>query len=318
MTTQRRKLRQYAVARLRGAAAPIVGRAETTRVVEVSVVSGLQAGASIKFDHSDFSIGPDLDDDVMLLDDSAASTRASVSVEPTIFGTLASIAVSEGRLQVDGEAATADRAHPPVRLPCSLTIGVVSLKLDVRRRNPARRRSPAWIKGAAAASCAGFVLASALYLWPPKINPTLSFEAAGVRLSTTRETPAPLLHSIAANQIAETRLADYLTVAATDGGWIDISGTIPAKLMPQWRRTRQLIDKESGGAPIVSSVKAAPMLDRLPPIAAVQLGAHPRIYFTTGRQAQIGEIIVDGWKIRSIEADALGLSRGKEALVIEF
>lgn len=318
MTASDGKLREYAVARLRGAAAPVIGRSGKTCLVEVAVLSGLQAGASVEFEKSEFSIGADLDDDVVLLDDGAADATATVSVETTIFGALVSVGAVRGTLRINDVLVSADHPHPPVRLPCSLTIGGVALRLGLGRSGAVPRRGASWAAGAATASCIGFLLAAGLYLWPPKTISTLAFERPGSKLSSTRETPAALLHDIAAEQIASTRLADYLTVSASEGGWVAISGTIPAKLMPQWRRTRQLIDRESGGAPIVSAVKAAPMLDRLPPIAAVQLGEHPRIYFTTGRQAQVGEVIIDGWKISSIEPDALGLTRGKEALVIEF
>jgi hypothetical protein len=307
----------FARSQLRRMADRIMARGRKPVALRIDVLTGLHAGTSTTLPATAFAIGPDPTHDVMLIDDALMGAAASFTCQMSLFGPLVSVITDRSDVVLNGTAAHASTLSAPERLPCDITMNGIHLRLhDATARHHALRQRAAKLGPALLVSLGGAAFAAQLALNMPSHAPVSLATAPPV--ANQANAPMTPIKDVVTAMIAKAGLADHLQVTSTATDAVNITGNLPAALMPDWHRVRQDIDQITSGHVVVARVTQAPQLAELPPIAAVRLGSVPSIVFANGDTATMGDTVAVNWMIDAITADQITLQRNGETVVVSF
>ena len=288
-----------AVNRLSPQAGPI-------KTVRVHLRSGMMAGLTSDLDGQGFSIGGDMQHDIILLDPELEQSDLRVTSRRSAIGPLVHLNSDQPGITVNGTPI--DGPGVWERLPCSVDMNGIVIDLD--RPDPGNNVATTgmiYFGMLAIAACA-------LALFPEQI-PTHDVTAA-TEISVPSE---PRINDRDLNQMIETAgLAKYLTVQSAPGSTLRVSGRVPKAQMQAWRDLRMAWDTYADAPPLVSRVTQMKGLNALPPIAAVRLGDEPYILLASGQNVVPGDTLTDGWTVTEIRPSSFLLTRNGENIDIAF
>ncbi|WP_299507339.1 hypothetical protein [uncultured Roseobacter sp.] len=290
----------------------------TTPALAVGVLSGSQAGTSTEIDVSNFTVGPDPTNDIMILDDEALGGEARFSIETSFFGPLLTIETARRDLRIDGAAIEPDLPSAPERLPCKVDFNGVLLRFQsTDYLVPVRphRRYQAIVRLSFLVAFSAF--AAHLYIAnspePPFVlHSEPSFNALEPRTAVVAS------EHVVNELIVEAGLSPQLQVEQAGAGTLSISGLLPSDKMKDWYRIRGEIDGAASGTVIISDVSEMPTLSQLPAIAVIRLSPTPTIILANGTKLGLGDPIDGDWIIRSIGVETLEVERGDETVTVSF
>lgn len=281
--------------------------------VRVTILSGMHAGISIDLNASEFTIGPETDHDVMLLDRVLRDGPVKVEVAGTLMGPIVTV-VSDRTDVFVGNEALADYMDSE-KLPCVINIDGVALRLDPI---PSEGISTLRRFGIAVATCSLI----ALVLMGLQVE---SRAATPNRLALP-STKAPFVEGSDVSQqrerieaaIQSAGISDYLTVVERGGRTVFVSGSLPSNKMDQWNRIRQNADANLDDVVLLSDIKSMAKLSNLPAVSAVKLGEVLKLVLFDGRELGVGDMLSAQWIIEGITAEGFTISRQGEIARLTF
>lgn len=103
-----------------------------------------------------------------------------------------------------------------------------------------------------------------------------------------------------------------------DAGVLRVVGMISPRQNSAWRKIRRAYDgKFAHIAPLLLDIEEQ---NETPPlaVASVWLGKDPEVITRDGLSLALGETTENGWRVETIEANAVRLVRGRQTIVIDF
>lgn len=285
--------------------------------IRVHVLSGLHCDSFVDFKTSEFTIGPEPKHDVMLLDDSFATSVIQIKLETSVLGPVAVVKAASGQMTLSGTVIDTADWSPPERLPCDILCGDIALRLE-QGGSPFPPLIDHLEKVAVPLLLSVAFIAFAFQFW------LLLQPQAKLKLYTTEMQTLQSPEQVAAisadmrDTLLDAGMNDQLAIDEDSTGAFIISGSLPPTMMDNWDMVRTEIDKVSPNATVIAKVEQTVQLTDMPAIAAVQSGAEPSIVFVDGKTAVPGDFVKDDWIIEAINANEIILVRGNETTIITF
>ncbi len=286
--------------------------------LDVEVLSGLHLGSTGSIDEAQFTIGSETSNDVMLLDDEVLGPNIRFTSQRSVFGPLLTIVTDRSDVSANNQVLSPGVETAPLRLPCEIAVGGVRIRFsNADKRAPLNlyHFEAIAVPLLFAVGLGAFGLQAVLDFTP---DPPLALTAPQAEEPGAAAAPRQSAAEISIAQIDQAGLSQFLTVTSSDQGIVNITGSLPAALIPDWRETRRAIDQLTTGDVVVSNVTEAPQLRDFPPVAAIELGDNPMILFANGKRARIGDPVRDEWIIDAIERQSVTLKRNTETVVVRF
>ena len=319
--------------------------ADSDKAFTLIVESGLHAGTVQRLSPGLYTIGSELDADVVLSDPAVASIhlileldRNGLRLEPV-----------QGSASIDGESVALEPGgERNLVLPASFTIGDTRIKLTAPQdavRNRRRVRMAAIAAGALLLAVLGFQLVGAFSGAGPN-SPSAAFEQpepasglnnqqlalandAGSRTDQPRSERDDLVeaslpsvtHDQAAAELRARLAAAELSDidVASNADRILVRGAAEPDKMADWQDVRMWFDGAFGQQFImVADVKEAK--EEVPPrlaIEAIWLGEKPYV-MAGGRRFHVGAAIGDGWMVEHIGSDEITFKRGDKSFSLSL
>ncbi|WP_299554585.1 hypothetical protein [uncultured Tateyamaria sp.] len=283
----------------------------------VEVLSGSQAGTSTEINTSDFTVGPDPTNDVMLLDDEALGKEAHLACEPSMFGPLLTVKTLRDDLQIDGAVIQSGIKSAPERLPCAIDFNGILLRFQstgsLERSHP-QRKGQTIMRLLLLVAFSAF--AAHLYITNLPGSSFILHSEPSIGASEPHGTVAS--ERVVNALILKAGLSSQLQVDQLAAGTLSISGSLPPDKMEDWYEIRREIDEAASDAVIISDISEMQSLPQLPLIAAIELGPTPMLVLADGNKIGLGDPIDDNWIIRKIGSETLEIERDDETIVVSF
>jgi hypothetical protein len=319
--------------------------ADSDKAFTLIIESGLHAGTVQRLSQGLYTIGSELDADVVLSDPAVASIhlileldRHGLRLEPV-----------QGSASIDGESVALEPGgERNLVLPASFTIGDTRIKLTAPQdavRNRRRVRMAAIAAGTILLAVLGFQLVGAFSGADPN-GPSAAFEqpqpasqleneqatleasiadGSDQALATgddlEERAPPSITHDQAAEELrsrlAAAELSDIDVTSNADR--ILVRGGAEPDKMADWQDVRMWFDGAFGQQFImVADVKEAK--EERPPrlaIEAIWLGDKPYV-MAGGQRFHVGAAIGDGWMVEHIGSDEITFKRGDKSFSLSL
>ena len=292
----------------------LAGYGQPCAEVEITVSNGMHSGCSTVIDDSAFSVGQAETADIMLLDPDIDGPLVELRIVQTLLGPAATLTTERDDVRLNGVGGAG--GAPYAKLPCTLSIGSVSL--DIRARPVSKPPKVAGndlltIAGLATVGC----MAMAISFWAParqgtivSMPPTQDVHAAPVGTTS--------LSDMVARQIMEAEMGQYMTTDIGLDDTVVVSGTVPKNKMPEWHDLRGAIDAHPEAGRIITRIREASVLKNVPAIKMVRLRPVPSVFLANGTMLAIDDELIDDWRIVAISANDMTVARAGEQIDIQY
>lgn len=293
------------------------------------VVSGPQAGASLVLSQSAHRVGSGLDCDIVVADPRLAASHFTLenasglddASTMALRALEAEVWVQNGPVLQPGEAC-------PIRRPLRFTAGGTQFLLDPQVDSPVTNTATAGHGWRSRMAATAILAIGAVTLLVVQATP------AGTATVASLSTVASALeHAVAATSpdrpvAAEitAALADRLAAAGLAGvhpnmsvdGMIEATGAMSPEQQVAWSDVKRWFDGAYGARTVLVdrvtlSTPAAPLS-----IAAVHPGASPFVIDRSGQKLFPGSKLPGGWVVDTIEATHVLVRRNGQALAVRF
>lgn len=310
METQIQTYLEFGKSKLRDFQETALPRLDGLPSVTYDVTSGMQAGCHATVEALELSIAEDPNADLFLLE---GKEPVSISCRLTVLGPM--ITVETLRSDVFVNRKTVVEKSPPIRLPCSITIGKTDIEATASHQlDVPNERSEGWMLGAAMALMVLLALMMAFYNSP---KPPILFEPRASERSTAIPSIASAVER--ANEAIENAgLSGVVKVEVSGAQEAYVSGNISEDRQLVWAGVQERIDTELSKFTIITDLRRTPSLMNAPAISMAVLGDEPYIVTSLGQALSEGDSFVDDWTITAIDSTSLSVTRDGETLVVDY
>jgi hypothetical protein len=285
----------------------------------VSVDAGLMKGVREDYTSDTLSIGSAIGCDIVLMDEGILPHHLTLHLRRSAFGVLVE-ASAEGPAIIGELTLDAGKSSGVQRLPQMISVGQARLMLSHAPETAPRHT---WLQGTAGlVGIVCFVLALALAA--PLVQMLTSSDPRPVILAEKAASPSVQLavnlafgRTVQA-ELARLELQDSVTLDASDGNALSISGRIPGSKWQAWRSFTTWYDQQNGAPVLRQDVARATETATLKPVAMIRLSEPAEILFVDGESRKVGETVDGNWVIKSITSTGLILTRGFDTTEITF
>ncbi len=291
----------------------------------VEVEGGILDGVRTNLDCRRCRVGTSMESNVILFDKGIEDEHAELHFKSSIFGPVVSVRALGPEVLVAGKILKSQEATDYLALPLKLSINGVTLNFSPRTESK-RTISPKLLKtwrylSKTAIVCLlllGLTLFSNYQKFDLRVAPKAapspykvvqSDDASSKRLADVAEAVQV--------KLTELRLTDYVTATVDNSGAVALAGSLTAEKQSSWHAFRQWYDL-SNNPVLLSKVSVAPNLNNFPRIASVKLSDPARIQLSNGGQLSVGDEVVDGHILKSIEPTHIIVTVRGEDLRISF
>lgn len=283
--------------------------------IALSVMSGRHAGCITQIEATQFSIGGDLEHDILLTDPDIAGPTVMITARQTLLGRVLTVTSERDDIRLNNIAL--DDGVGYEKLPCNLSIGSVRVAIEADQSVATAASLRHEVMLIAALVLMG-IFAATIPSWSPAARDTV-LQTANAQVASEPEMPADeSLFQMLAEKIAVADLADYVAAQPGPDNTVTLSGAVPEGLMTQWRGLLSELDGTSYASRLLVTVKQTAELGNLPAISIVQLSGDPMLVLSSGQSLRLGDEIVDEWTIDAITASGVTLSRAGEAVEVTY
>lgn len=298
--------------------------------VHVRIKSGLLGGTAHTLTSRTISIGSELCQDIVLIDDDIQPKHVELSFEPTLFGELVKVTAIGGDIMVGNTKVAEGSSSPLLRPPLNLEIGGVVIRLDDTKSNQTYQTGwvgrildklyyTSWVA----------LIAGAALLLPFFLNSFGGTEKLGVQIrpQATQQESVNTEQQKSAEQdnyllflakIEDAGLEQFLNVAALPNGSIQVKGALPDSKFQSWKQVHTWFDQQAFGTVLISNVRKSRSLSKLPSLSHVTLHEPRQVLFADGKRVLEGQIIQDGWVLEKIGPKQLEIRRGNERINLQY
>lgn len=283
--------------------------------VILRVSNGRHAGCVTQIEEPRFSIGDDLDHDIMLTDSDISGPPILIIARHTCLGRVLTVNSRRDDVRLNKSRLVDGLGYE--RLPCILSIGSVQIGIEADK-SVVKAAKPQHELMMILSLIAVGIFAWTVPSWLPVPHNTV-LQTAATNVASESEIPmdAPL-SQILEDRIASTNLSDYVSVQLGPDNTVTLSGSVPTGLMTPWRSLLSELDTTTYANRLLVKVKQASELGSLPAISIVQLSGDPMLVLSSGKLLGLGDEIVDEWTIDAITSSGLTLSRAGEAIEVTY
>ncbi|MEM9204878.1 MAG: EscD/YscD/HrpQ family type III secretion system periplasmic domain-containing protein [Pseudomonadota bacterium] len=286
--------------------------------VTLSVHSGAHRGTVTTLTTNKLTIGADPANDIVLFADDLAPRHFTVRVTDMFFGK-AEVRAIEGPVTLgDGEIVEPGCS---VKAQLPLLVRVAETEIEIA---PALDLDRFWTRTIGIAvlilglAIGGQVIASLTK------NVFASLSSEPIFTSSTSTDRAQLagqsgdhLASLR-ERLASSGLSETISLEQTTTGAIVATGNINDGEAPSWRSVIQWHDAQLRAPLLINNVKKGTQSASLPMVRSVWMGERPYLILESGRRAEEGDTLSDGWSVEKITQANVILNRAGRRVMITF
>lgn len=281
--------------------------------VLLTVSGGRHAGAAVRLATPRFTIGRDLDCDVVLTDTGVESRHLTIEIEPGRLFAKAKIEAI-GAVDLLDEAIPAGR-HGVALLPATLMIGDATVTLDSTGGGSRRATLTAWTAVAGAAALALFlILPLAWFAMADLPSLTASVPSAARPLSEAKLNDARQRIEV---RLAKADLSQVAVLVRPTG--LTVKGALGPEAYQRWRSLRADLRTSEPGFAVISDQVTLKSEERAPTHLVGAVSLEPAYVVTAdGRKVKTGEPLGEGWVVRAITSGEVVLERGGASAALRY
>lgn len=284
----------------------------------LTVESGTHAGARLKANGSELSVGSASANDAVLIADALAPTHFRVGLAD-VWRSMAIITAENDSIVVNERRTLLAGQYQRLPLPVHVRAGQATIRVGLERDWRALLSPPK------AAATAGLVLTLAIgvsivspFKKASDHAPAIAArEALAPRASWSTDTLESAMAALR-SELGKAGLGNDIRLESGPGGSLVASGSVDPSLSDKWRDVLKWYDARPGGPLLVNNVARGTRTDDLPAFRAVWVDANPQVVLASGQTAKPGDTVSGGWRIDGIDRQGIVVERGGRTLRVPF
>ena len=286
------------------------------------VTDGYHAGATLDFENRAYTLGSDVESDILLADPGIAENhlvlrrnRSRLDVE-AVGG---DVLLNDGELIPEGHGRSC-------RLPVTLKVGEAILTIEAPQSS-FPFSLPEIPRSALPFVIAAIVIVGLFAVSFAANGVTLSDSEAGIQVAALSDADTSLAESVPASSQAAVELKARIAQAGLSGLVVEetadrlvVTGNIAGERSAEWTDIQAWYDRSFGTQTILSSSvesQAAEAMPRLK-LRAIWFGDNPYVISADGARYYEGAFTNDGWSVAEIGEDRLLLKKGSAQFALTY
>lgn len=319
----------FLTATIRGLTDRFFDRAGATEI-DVSIKSGMQAGASRRIRQTRMLVGSGPENDLTLLDDAVKAQHLELEFQRSAFGLLVDVTATGPGIRVAGRPL--EQGQKVTAMPVPLEVIVEDTVIQFDRVASKRTRPKTGILGALSSRLYGLdpiILIVSLVLFGLLLGSFITsvMSSGGSRYGFTVQDRAPINAAVVTNPNRDWQndltteafnlgLKNDLAFAQAPDGMITVTGSVPQAKSAALGQLQTWYDGQPLAPTIIWGINRQASLANMPNISMIRISEPAHVLLSSGNVASIGDELVDQWVLAEINENELVLTRGTERTVI--
>lgn len=282
-------------------------------VTFAEVTSGAQTGSVAIIESDEFTVGNEVDDDLLILD-LPDPEKVRLTTSRSFAGRVVTISSDRDDVLINQRRSLSGEVTErlPVEVSCGGTSIVISGNVETLEHSGRSKRSNFLVLAASLLLGGGALL---LFSVAHREDARIVRADSGATVGKDRRSGA---EDAVRTLIADAGLTNSVKFMPSGEGTFLLTGLLNNGQHTQWRAIETEVDQYLAGYAVINTVEARPQLANIPDIAVVVTSPMQFLYLTTGVRIQIGEILVDDWVLTDVDDEKFAVTRDTETIWISL